>query len=298
MDYGLIIGIIVLIIMVYLLINSKDTKITVEEQSKKNEEQLKRNKFETVYVYLKMLPSQNDYKFKHHKISGRLKPEFKFMPESKNTLYLGLNNILRHFFLSENSNDMEIMKLNYIPDSFDFDEFVNKKRNNRLFTDLDNSELNQDFLPNSLAKIYDEIDTAIEDSEETLEPSQRNKPKVNITYKKNRITLRTLDDFYLNIKYSIFPKPEYDIAAVDKNIVASVLKLRQIPVPNQKQKYRKDKPVPLVMMYYIKFPNDYYLCINKDGLLFASHQKNRIFYFDIGFLNKTQVDQIMSNRKK
>jgi hypothetical protein len=166
-------------------------------------------------------------------------------------MYFCLNKILRHFFLSEDSSKAESLVLNYIPDDFDFKEYTNQNRS------LYNTN---EALPNNIASVMYDIDQMLERSNE--------KSDAQITYKSNKVTLKTKDDCYLNIKYTIFPKQEYDVCAVNDNIIESVLKLRRIPF---KKKHA----------FYLKFPNDHYLCINKQGLLYSSTDKTRLFLFEM-----------------
>lgn len=295
-DYGFILVIILLCIFIYALIvlNSQPKKSKLNDKEDVDIENLKKiqeNKFETMYICLKTVPESNDYIFRHDKLKKRKKPDNTLCKYSS-VMYLCLNPILRHFYLSEDPKRMEVMKLNYIPDNFDFNAFNDRSKTN-MFSDLNDTDFNKNFLPNDLAKVSNEIDNIIEDIEElecNEDDIQNKRSRNKITFKKNRISLRSLDDHYLNIKYTVFPKPEYDIAAINKNIIESVLKLRHIEIPNNNKNSKKKRK----KLYYIKFLNDYYLNINKDGLLYASNDKNKIFYFDLCVLTKEQIDKFIN----
>lgn len=270
----------------YLVIIETDTKKTEEIQEEKY---IDKSKIEPLYVYFKTIPEESDFVFKHDKLTQRNKPEHKLYTHSKKQLYFSLNKILRHFYLTEDFNKKEIMMLNYLPDNFDFNAYINNYKklgggDTSLYSLGDTMELNE-ILPNDIAKVIMELDNNLQEISET--EIQRTK----VTYKKNRITLKTTDNFFLNIKYTRYPKEEYDVGGFTDNIVESVVKLRQIPLEiakglplkkNKKQKY----------VYYLKFLNDYYLCINKDMILYASKDKNFIFYFDIVPLTLTEIEEM------
>lgn len=288
-DYGFITVAVILVVIMYLwivigqkqIVNTVKNGISGVSSEEQNRINLNKSKYEPVFVFLKTIPESNDYVFKHDRLMKRKSPEHRMYPGSNKELFLGFNNILRYFFLTEHRQKIEVLKMNYIPDDFDF-----TRQTSRLFSDLNDVNTIKDFLPSTLAKTSDEIDDLLEAETRDTGTGPGNGP--NITFKKNKITLQTLDEHYLNIKYSIFPKPEYDIAAVNKNIVESVLKLRQCYLPAKNSvKGKKGKKV-----YYIKFPNDYYLCVNKEGLLYASGEKNRIFYFDLVTVTKEQLESL------
>lgn len=268
----------------YLVIIETETKKTEEIQEEKY---IDKNKIEPLYVYFKTIPEENDFVFKHDKLTQRKKPERKLYSYSTKQLYFSLNKILRHFYLTDDFNKKEIIKLNYLPDNFDFNNYVN---NYKKLGGGDTMEINE-ILPNDIAKVIMELDNNLQEISET--DIQRTK----VTYKKNRITLKTSDNFFLNIKYTRFPKEDYDVAAINDNIVESVLKLRQIPIEIAKglplKKKKKQKYV-----YYIKFNNDYYLCINKDMILYASKDKNKIFYFDLIPLTLKEIEEMKNNEMK
>lgn len=257
----LIVILIISFILYYLIILKYDAKL---KETRPKEKKIETdNKFEPLLVYLKSLPNNTDFKFKHQKLTKRMKPSNKDYYTTDKVQYVCLNKILRHFYLSENPNKTEIMNLTYIPDNFDFHKF----NDNNKFKSFSETHNQMSILPNKLAEVADELNGYLEkDFNEDVE---------KITYKKNKITLMTDDKFYLNIKYTTFPKPEYDISAMNDNIIESVLKLKKIQIKTN-SKVKKKKYV-----YYIKFSNDYYLCINKDGIFYASKDSNRIFYFDI-----------------
>jgi hypothetical protein len=197
------------------------------------------------------------------------------------------------------------MTLTYIPDNFDFNSYINYKNlgsksnsqfntnGNSPFNSGDTMELNN-ILPNDLAKVMFELDDNIEEMDNEInELNKEGNERTRITYKKNKITLKTHDNFFLNIKYSRFPKEEYDICAINDNIIESVLKLRKIPLELAKgQPLKKDKKKKQKFVYYIKFMNDYYLCINKDMILYASKDKNFIFYFDVCQLTPEEISKL------
>lgn len=253
----LIIVILIISFILYYLITFDEKLKQQRPKEKKIETD---NKFEPLLVYIKTIPNNTDYKYHHEKLTTRMQPKNKDYYTTDKVQYVCLNKILRHFYLSDNPNKMEIMNLTYIPDSFDFHKFNDSK--NKSGND------NIDILPNNLAKVADELNGYL--YKELKQPIQQ-----DITYKKNKITLMTDDKFYLNIKYTTFPKPEYDISAMNNNIIESVLKLKKIQIKSNK-KNKKPKNI-----YYIKFSNDYYLCINKNGIFYASKDSNKIFYFDI-----------------
>lgn len=265
----LIIVILIISFILYYLITLDDKLKGKTPKEKKIETD---NKFEPLLVYLKTVPNNTEYKYKHEKLTKRMQPKNKDYYTTDKVQYLCLNKILRHFYLSDDPNKIEIMNLTYIPDSFDFHKFNdNKNKFNTLINDSIWAPPIESILPNKLAEVADELNSYLD--KELDEPIEK------ITYKKNKITLMTDDKFYLNIKYTTFPKPEYDISAMNNNIIESVLKLKKIQIKsNVKNKKKKN-------IYYIKFSNDYYLCINKNGIFYASKDSNKIFYFDICIYN-------------
>jgi hypothetical protein len=307
----LIIGILIFLMIYYLIVLESNPQHKIKPKQLEELNEIKK-KLEPVYVYFKTIPEENDYVFKHDKLTERKKPDRKLYTHSHKQLYFSLNKILRHFYLTDDFNKKEIMTLTYIPDNFDFNSYINYKNlgsksnlqfntncNSPFTSKGDTMELNN-ILPNDLAKVMfelddnieemrDEMDNEINESDETHEVTKRTK----ITYKKNKITLKTSDNFFLNIKYTRFPKEEYDICAINDNIIESVLKLRKIPLELAKgQPLKKDKKKKQKFVYYIKFMNDYYLCINKDMILYASKDKNFIFYFDVYQLTPNEVQEI------
>jgi len=281
MDYGIIITVILITILIYFYLESTSDKQVngLEVIDIEHQDQIEKldNKFEKLFVYFKTIPESNEYTFTHIKMGKRNKPEYKNYSHTNNVLYFSLNKILRHFNLNCDFDKKEIMQLNYIPDNFDLTSFNNHRHFNQ-FEDIPDEDINklQDFLPNNIAKVLNEIDNQLEDLE--IDPEESNFKRSKISFKKNKITLKTQDNYFLNIKYSTFPKEDYEIAAINDNIIESVVKLRQIPLlEGPKGKKGKDKK----FLYYIKFPNDYYLCVNKNLILYASKDKNKIFYFDI-----------------
>lgn len=317
----LIIGILIFLMIYYLVVIESNPQRKIKPMKElKNPEELKeiKEKLEPVYVYFKTIPEENDYVFKHDKLTERKNPDRKLYTHSHKQLYFSLNKILRHFYLTDDFNKKEIMTLTYIPDNFDFNSYINYKKFGSKVTSIneinENSPFNgncisnspfngncNDIFPNELAKVMMELDDNIEEMREELdnendEAQAITAKRTKITYKKNKITLKTSDNFFLNIKYTRFPKEEYDICAINDNIIESVLKLRKIPLelakrqPLKKEmKYKKKKQK---FVYYIKFMNDYYLCINKDMILYASKDKNFIFYFDVCQLTPEQVQKI------
>lgn len=273
LDIGMLLAVVIIFCLVYFLILETSTKKHVTETmegtegtegTETMEGTVNKTKLEPVFVYFKATrpPRKLKKKTNKHYIEHENKP-----------LYFSLNKILRHFRLTDDFDKKEIMQLNYIPDNFDFNMYVNKNNgNNGVIQDA--IKLNE-ILPNHMVKILMELDDNIQETSGT--PIK----KTNITYKKNKVTLKTADNFFLNIKYSRYPKPEYEIAAINQNIVESVLKLRQISLKNgKKKKY----------IYYLKFPNDHYLCINKNLILYSSKDKNKIFYFEMIPLSKFEFE--------
>lgn len=259
MDFGFILFCILLCGLVYYLVviethikNTKHVKNDDNVFTHDTHDTYKQNidKFKPIKVVFRTIPESNEYAFKHKKLTKRQGPEYKKYPHSSKRMYFCLNKILRHFFLSDSFDKAEHLVLNYIPDNFDFKEYTNQSKS------LYNTN---EALPNNIASVMYDIDQMI--NEDRVKDTQ-------IEYKSNKITLKTTDDCYLNIKYTIFPKQEYDVCAVNDNIVESVLKLRRIPF---KKKHA----------FYLKFPNDHYLCINKQGLLYSSTDKTRIFLFEM-----------------
>ena len=247
--------------------------VTIEESPKPQVPVLVKHiqKFEQSYVLLKTIPKDREFVYKHEKLTKRAAPG-KNLFTTDVPMYLSLNHILGHFYLSEDPNKLEILKLNYIPDNFNFNAFNVRSNHNPIE--------NKNLLPSKLAQVSDEIDNIIDNLEPDIEST-----RTPVSFKRNRITLKTVSDYYLNVKYTVFPKPEYDVNAVNKNIIESILKLRQISVVDKKKKK---------IIYYLKFSNDYYLCINKNGVIFASPDKNKIFYFDIVVVTKEQYTKIHS----
>lgn len=322
----LIIGILIFFMIYYLVIIETNPQCKINPQYQEEELNEIKEKLEPVYVYFKTIPEENDYVFKHDKLTERKKPDRKLYTHSHKQLYFSLNKILRHFYLTDDFNKKEIMTLTYIPDNFDFNSYINYKKfgskgisfnsggnspfdsgDNSPFNNGDTMELNE-ILPNDLAKVMFELDDNIEEmreemSKENEEPQERTE-RTKITYKKNKITLKTNDNYFLNIKYTRFPKEEYEICALNDNIIESVLKLRKIPLElakgqsiKRKMKYKKDKKKQKYV-YYIKFMNDYYLCINKDMILYASKDKNFIFYFDVCQLTLKEIQEIYKLQSK
>lgn len=276
MDYGIIITIIFLTFLIYYLINVESIESPTNLERIDCKQEKLHDKFEKIHVYFKTVPESSEYNFKHVKLSKRNKPEYKNYSHTNKVLYFSLNKILRHFNLNCDFDKKEIMQLNYIPDNFDLVSFNNHKNFNQ-FNDIATEDINklQDFLPNNIAKVLNEIDDTLEELDET------DFKRTKISFKRNKITLKTKDNYFLNIKYSTFPKQDYEIAAINDNIIESVVKLRQISLPNVKNKTKK-------FLYYIKFPNDYYLCVDKNLILYASKDKNKIFYFDMVVISNQQ----------
>jgi hypothetical protein len=270
-DIGFLFGLIIIITLVWYLtvLEITGTKKTIcyTDTEKDTEKDTDTSKIDPIYVYFRSIPEKLDYSFKHEKLTQRKKPEHKDYSYSKKQMYFSLNKLLRHFYITDDFNKKEILQLNYIPDNFDFTDYISNRK--KILGDT--IELN-DFLPNHMAKAIMEIDDNIQEINENEEINENYK-RTKISYRKNKITLKTHDNFFLNIKYSRYPKEEYDISAVNKNITQSVIKLRKslIKSSSKKKKYK----------YYLKFPNDHYLCINKDDLLFSSKDRNKIFYFEM-----------------
>lgn len=304
----LIIGILIFFMIYYLVIIESNPDDKIKPQNQQQELNEIKEKLEPVYVYFKTIPEENDYVFKHDKLTERKKPDRKLYTHSHKQLYFSLNKILRHFYLTDDFNKKEIMTLTYIPDNFDFNSYINYKKfgskvtsinsggGNSPFNNGDTMELNE-ILPNDLAKVMFELDDNIEEmSKEMSKENEERTERTKITYKKNKITLKTNDNYFLNIKYTRFPKEEYEICALNDNIIESVLKLRKIPLELAKgqplpQKNKKNKKKQKYV-YYIKFMNDYYLCINKDMILYASKDKNFIFYFDVCQLTPEEIKEM------
>jgi hypothetical protein len=269
-DIGFIIGIIIICGMLYYLIVI-ETNIKKEEEVEE-EKYIDKTKTEPIYVYFRTIKEKEPEYKKQHK---KKKTEEKVYSHSRKQLYFSLNKILRHFYLTDDFNKKEIMQMNYIPDNFDFSSYINNYKS----LGGDTMELNE-IVPNNIAKVMLELDNNIQEISDTQ--IERTK----ITYDKNRITLKTNDNYFLNIKYSKFPKQEYEISAINQNIIESILKLRQVPMkkdPKNKKKIQK--------IYYVKFPNDHYLCINKDLILYSSKDKNKIFYFEIIQVPLSQIPE-------
>jgi hypothetical protein len=89
---------------------------------------------------------------------------------------------------------------------------------------------------------------------------EENKQKDKST---NKIYIKSMDNFYINLKYSISHKKEYDVVAGNEYL-SNLSKLRLL----------KDSTG-----YYIEFFNGHYLCIN-NGLLFCCKDPAKIFYFN------------------
>jgi hypothetical protein len=268
-DIGFLFGLIIIITLVWYLtvLEITGTKKTICYTDTETNTETYTSKIDPIYVYFRSIPEKLDYSFKHEKLTQRKKPEHKDYSYSKKQMYFSLNKLLRHFYITDDFNKKEILQLNYIPDNFDFTDYISNRK--KILGDT--IELN-DFLPNHMAKAIMEIDDNIQEINENEEINENYK-RTKISYRKNKITLKTHDNFFLNIKYSRYPKEEYDISAVNKNITQSVIKLRKslIKSSSKKKKYK----------YYLKFPNDHYLCINKDDLLFSSKDRNKIFYFEM-----------------
>lgn len=81
--------------------------------------------------------------------------------------------------------------------------------------------------------------------------------------KKNLFTLMTDQKCFLNLKYTTFPKQEYDISVSENidNTAKLIIK-----------KTKKNKS-------YIRFFNGYYLCIDSYDNLFASKDKTKVLFF-------------------
>lgn len=279
----LIIGILIFCMIYYLVLIETNPESKIQPKQLEQLQEIK-DKFDPVYVYFKSIPEQNDYIFKHNKLTERKKPDRKLYTHSNKQMYFSLNKILRHFCLTDDFNKKEIMTLTYIPDNFDFSAYVN---NYKSILNSDTLKLNE-IMPNDLAKVMFELDKNINEmNENEIKQSQ-------ITYKKNKITLKTHDNFFMNIKYSQFPKEEYEVCAMNDNIVESVIKLRKIPLELAKRQPLpiKSKKEKKKYVYYIKFMNDHYLCINKDMILYTSKDKNYIFYFDVCRLTTNEMNEI------
>lgn len=87
-----------------------------------------------------------------------------------------------------------------------------------------------------------------------------------IRYHKDKIALRTRDHYYLGLKYTITPKPIYDVSAINDNINNTcILQLKS----NKKGKL------------YTQFYNNYNMSIDSSNTLFSSKNSNNIFFFSI-----------------
>jgi len=95
----------------------------------------------------------------------------------------------------------------------------------------------------------------------TVDKFPENRTKKN--EETNKIHIKSSDNFYVNLKYSISHKKEYDVVAGNEYI-SNLSKLRLLKDSNG---------------YYIELINGYYLCIS-NGLLFCSKDLSKIFYFN------------------
>lgn len=88
-----------------------------------------------------------------------------------------------------------------------------------------------------------------------------------IKYSRNKIGLQssTLSSF-LMINYTSFHNYEYDVNLHGTNLENNATQLKLLK--NKKNKH-----------YYVKFYNEYYLCVDKNGYLFSSKDKSKIFFF-------------------
>lgn len=270
----LIIVFLILAFIVYVLIVLQYETPSYTKPKKLDQD----DKFEPVDIVIKTLKEDSTYRFKHQKISKRNKPYKKEYFTTKKVLFVSLNKILRHFALTENPKKSEILKLTYIPDDFDFVKFSNNRNVFDSFSEFQDTKDQIQFLPNDLAKVADELNEVINEAGDSKEPEPGNQ----VTFKKNKVTLLTSDGYYLNVKFTTFPKPEYDVGAISNNIIESVLILKKVKVAVSKGHNKEKKRY----IYYLKFSNGYYLCINKNGILYGGKDKNFIFYFDIVPLNK------------
>ena len=90
------------------------------------------------------------------------------------------------------------------------------------------------------------------------------KPKKNSKNEEtNKIYIKSMDNFYVNLKYAISHKNEYDVVAGNEYL-SNLSKLRLL----------RDS-----IGYYIEFFNGYYLCVS-NGLLYCAKDVAKIFYFN------------------
>jgi len=94
-------------------------------------------------------------------------------------------------------------------------------------------------------------------------PGQEGVNKQDLTYYKNKVSIRSKDNYYLNLRYTTFNKAEYDISSDTKTINNTcILKINK----------SKDK-------FYIKFFNEHYMCLDRSKCIFSSNKKNKIMFF-------------------
>ena len=99
--------------------------------------------------------------------------------------------------------------------------------------------------------------------EYVLRPGQEGVDKEDLVYYKNKVSIRSNDNYYLNLRYTTFNKAEYDISSDTKTINNTcILKINK----------NKDK-------FYIKFFNEHYMCLDRSKSIFSSNKKNKIMFF-------------------
>ena len=91
----IIVILIISFVLYYLIILKYDDKLKEKPKEKKIETD---NKFEPLLIYLKTLPYNKDYKFKHEKLTKRMQPSKKDYYTTDKVQYVCLNKILRHFY--------------------------------------------------------------------------------------------------------------------------------------------------------------------------------------------------------
>lgn len=158
--------------------------------------------------------------------------------------YLGLNDIMGTFYLTNERKNAYVLTLEKIKDDCDYNETLKKINKNKYKNE--------------------KISNCIDDLENML-PKKRD---LKATYKKKKFILMTKTDKFFNIKNtSRFGeiKKSYDVTALNSSLFESILKIKRLKI-NDKE------------FNYVKFPNDYYMTIDKNGHLNATKTKSRILF--------------------
>lgn len=94
-------------------------------------------------------------------------------------------------------------------------------------------------------------------------------------YHKNKISLQSSDGYFLSLKYTTFPKEQYNVSAITRTFNNNCL----LTLSSFK-KY-----------FYAKFYNGHFLSIDAKNTLFTSKKKSNTLFFKIKLKTEKKVDE-------